>query len=78
MRYLVETHPADSLELIDGVKICSLTDDSWVLLLPDAGEPLVHIFVNSSDRTWVDRTLKEYRFKVQNFVDQEQREQAIK
>lgn len=77
MRYLVETHPADSLELIDGVKICSLTDDSWVLLLPDAGEPLVHIFVNSSDRTWVDRTLKEYRFKVQNFVDQEQREQAI-
>ncbi|MGA9380308.1 MAG: mannose-1-phosphate guanyltransferase [Phormidium sp.] len=78
MRYLVETHPADSLELIDGVKICSLTDDSWVLLLPDAGEPLVHIFVNSSDRTWVDRTLKEYRFKVQNFVDKEQREQAIK
>lgn len=77
MRYLVETHPADSLELIDGVKICSLTDDSWVLILPDAGEPLVHIFVNSSDRTWVDRTLKEYRFKVQNFVDQEQREQAI-
>jgi mannose-1-phosphate guanylyltransferase/phosphomannomutase len=78
MRYLVETHPAESLELIDGVKICSLTDDSWVLLLPDAGEPLVHIFVNSSDRTWVDRTLKEYRFKVQNFVDREQREQAIK
>ncbi|MFB2935247.1 sugar phosphate nucleotidyltransferase [Aerosakkonemataceae cyanobacterium BLCC-F154] len=78
MRYLVETHPAESLELIDGVKICSLTDDSWVLLLPDAGEPLVHIFVNSSDRSWVDRTLKDYRFKVQNFVDQEQREQAIK
>lgn len=77
MRYLVETHPADSLELVDGVKICSLIDDSWVLLLPDAGEPLVHIFVNSSDRNWVDRTLKEYRFKVQNFVDQEQREQAI-
>ncbi|MFB2837279.1 sugar phosphate nucleotidyltransferase [Floridanema evergladense] len=77
MRYLVETHPADSLELIDGVKICSLTDDSWVLLLPDAGEPLVHIFVNSNDRAWVDRTLKEYRTKVQNFVEQEQREQAI-
>jgi mannose-1-phosphate guanylyltransferase / phosphomannomutase len=78
MRYLVETHPADCLELIDGVKICSLTEDSWVLLLPDAGEPLVHIFVNSSDRTWVERTLKEYRFKVHNFVDKEQREQAIK
>ena len=78
MRYLVETHPADTLELVDGVKICSLTDDSWVLILPDAGEPLVHIFVNSSDRAWADRNLREYRVRVQNFIDQEQRVQALK
>jgi len=72
MRHLVETHPADSLELIDGVKICNRFNDSWVLILPDAGEPLVHIFANSSDREWVDDTLREYRARVQNFVDQEQ------
>ncbi|MBW4618987.1 MAG: mannose-1-phosphate guanyltransferase [Cyanosarcina radialis HA8281-LM2] len=72
MRHLVETHPDESLELIDGVKICHPQNDSWVLILPDAGEPLVHIFANSSDRYWVDETLREYRTRVQEFVEEEQ------
>jgi mannose-1-phosphate guanylyltransferase / phosphomannomutase len=72
MRHLVESHPPESLELVDGVKIFNLQHDSWVLILPDAGEPLVHIFANSSDRGWVDETLREYRLRVQEFVDQEQ------
>jgi mannose-1-phosphate guanylyltransferase/phosphomannomutase len=74
MRHLVETHPVDSLELIDGVKIRDYQSDSWVLILPDAGEPLVHIFANSSDRAWVDDTLREYRIRVQEFVDAHERE----
>jgi mannose-1-phosphate guanylyltransferase/phosphomannomutase len=72
MRHLVETHPVECLELVDGVKIFSYRHDGWVLILPDAGEPLVHIFANSSDRGWVDETLREYRIRVQEFVDQEQ------
>jgi mannose-1-phosphate guanylyltransferase/phosphomannomutase len=72
MRHLVETHPAESLELVDGVKVINRQHDSWVLILPDAGEPLVHIFANSDDRDWVDETLREYRAYVQEFVDQEQ------
>jgi len=72
MRHLVETHSVDSLELVDGVKIFNYPRDSWVLILPDAGEPLVHIFANSSDRGWVDETLREYRIRVQEFVDHEQ------
>ncbi|MGC8712303.1 MAG: sugar phosphate nucleotidyltransferase [Leptodesmis sp.] len=72
MRRLVETHPVECLELVDGVKIFSYQHDSWVLILPDAGEPLVHIFANSSDRGWVDETLREYRIRVQEFVDQEE------
>ncbi len=72
MRHLVETHPVESLELVDGVKIFNFQHDSWVLILPDAGEPLVHIFANSSDRNWVDETLREYRIRVQDFVDREQ------
>jgi mannose-1-phosphate guanylyltransferase/phosphomannomutase len=72
MRHLVETHPAENLELVDGVKICNYLDDSWVLILPDAGEPLVHIFANSNDRDWVDETMREYRARVQEFVNQEQ------
>ncbi|MFQ4145124.1 mannose-1-phosphate guanyltransferase [Chlorogloeopsis sp. ULAP02] len=72
MRYLVETHPAQNLELIDGVKICQPHDDSWVLVLPDASEPLVHLYANSHDRDWVDETLRQYRTRVQAFVEKEQ------
>lgn len=72
MRYLVETHPADDLELIDGVKVVDRARQSWVLILPDAGEPLVHIFANSDDRDWVDQHLQEYRQRVQTFIEKEQ------
>ncbi|MGH2413071.1 MAG: mannose-1-phosphate guanylyltransferase, partial [Microcystaceae cyanobacterium] len=74
MRYLVETHPTENLELIDGVKVINPQNDEWVLILPDAGEPLVHIFANSEDREWVDYSLKDYRQRVQEFIDQEQGE----
>jgi len=66
------THPAQDLELVDGVKILNHQDDSWILILPDAGEPLVHLFANSNDREWVDQTLREYRTRVQTFVEHEQ------
>ncbi|MEA5508711.1 mannose-1-phosphate guanyltransferase [Crocosphaera sp. UHCC 0190] len=72
MRYLVETHSPEQLELIDGVKIVNPQNDNWVLILPDAGEPLVHIVANSDDREWVDHSLKAYRQKVQKFIEQEQ------
>ncbi|MDF5710666.1 MAG: mannose-1-phosphate guanyltransferase [Nostoc sp. S4] len=72
MRYLVETHPAQNLELIDGVKICQPYDDSWLLVLPDASEPLVHLYANSNDRDWVDETVRNYRTRVQAFVERQQ------
>lgn len=72
MRYLVETHPPETLELIDGVKIVDPYSDSWVLILPDAGEPLVHIFSNSEDREWMDEKMREYRQRVQTFIEKEQ------
>lgn len=76
MRHLVETHSQEQLELIDGVKICQPYDDSWVLVLPDASEPLVHLFVNSNDRDWADESLRKYRARVQDFVETEQ-EQVV-
>jgi mannose-1-phosphate guanylyltransferase / phosphomannomutase len=80
MRYLVETHPAESLELIDGVKVIDpdrpfnrqSNRQNWVLVLPDASEPLVHIFANGEARDWVDRQLQVYRQRVQNFIESEQ------
>jgi mannose-1-phosphate guanylyltransferase / phosphomannomutase len=72
MRHLVETHSPENLELIDGVKIINPQNDNWILILPDAGEPLVHIYANSGDRHWVDEQLTEYRQRVQNFIDRQQ------
>ncbi len=67
MRHLVETHPPERLELIDGVKIKHTTDpDNWILILPDAGEPLLHLIANGRDRDWVEKTLRDYRQRLQN------------
>jgi mannose-1-phosphate guanylyltransferase / phosphomannomutase len=77
MRYLVETHPASEVELIDGVKVCDPYSDSWVLVLPDAGEPLVHIFSNSDDRGWADDTLRSYRTRIQDFIEEQLRGNAV-
>ncbi|MEM1427576.1 MAG: hypothetical protein AAGF75_13625, partial [Cyanobacteria bacterium P01_H01_bin.130] len=71
MRDLVETHSPEHLELIDGVKIHDLDRDGWVLLLPDASTPLIHIVVDGSDRRWVEETLRHYRAYVQNFVERD-------
>ncbi|ABG52312.1 MAG: mannose-1-phosphate guanyltransferase [Trichodesmium sp. St16_bin4-tuft] len=69
MRYLVETNPPEKLELTDGVKIINHQDNYWVLVLPDAGKPLVHIYADSNDRDWVDKTLRDYRNMIHDFVN---------
>ncbi len=71
MRHLVETHPTENLELIDGVKIIDHHSDNWLLILPDGGDPFVHIYANSNDRDWVEQALWDYRQRVQDFIDQE-------
>ncbi|HIK45351.1 MAG TPA: mannose-1-phosphate guanyltransferase [Leptolyngbyaceae cyanobacterium M65_K2018_010] len=71
MRYLVEETPPDRLELIDGVKILGDYPDDWVLVLPDAGEPLVHLVVNSQHRDWLDENLAKYQAQVLNFIEHE-------
>lgn len=72
MRYLVESESPEKLQLIDGVKIIEPHSDNWVLILPDAGEPFVHIYANSDSREWVERQLFLYRSKVQTFIIQQQ------
>jgi mannose-1-phosphate guanylyltransferase/phosphomannomutase len=72
MRHMVETHPPDMIQLVDGVKVCEPQSDNWVLVLPDAGEPVVHVFANSEDRSWVDEQLRTYRTRIQHFVDRHQ------
>lgn len=72
MRYLVETETPEKLELIDGVKIVERHTDNWVLILPDAGEPLIHIYTNSDSKEWAEEKLQLYRSKVQEFITTQQ------
>jgi mannose-1-phosphate guanylyltransferase / phosphomannomutase len=70
MRHILQTHKGGHLDVEDGVKIVSNhQDDSWVLILPDAADPIVHIYVNSTERSWVDDTIREYRQEVQEFIE---------
>ncbi|MGL6282486.1 MAG: sugar phosphate nucleotidyltransferase [Microcoleaceae cyanobacterium] len=69
MRYLVENNSPETLQMIDGVKITEPHTDNWALVLPDASEPLVHIYANSNDREWVDKTIREYRTMINDFVN---------
>jgi mannose-1-phosphate guanylyltransferase/phosphomannomutase len=50
MRVLAEENRDDArTELLDGIKI--FDQDAWVLVLPDALEPLFHVYAESNDHT---------------------------
>ncbi len=70
MRHLVEVYGRDRLELLDGVKIFHGPED-WVLVLPDASEPLVRVFANVGEsrgaETWVEQNLNEMRSRIEAF-----------
>jgi mannose-1-phosphate guanylyltransferase / phosphomannomutase len=72
MRHILETHHSEKLDTEDGVKIYNSRNDNWVLVLPDAGEPVIHIYANSNDRDWLDLNLQNYRQLVQDYVGQYQ------
>jgi mannose-1-phosphate guanylyltransferase / phosphomannomutase len=72
MRHILESHTGHHLELIDGVKVCDYRSDRWILILPDASDPVVHLYANSDERSWVEMMLQEYRTRIQNFVDRTQ------
>jgi mannose-1-phosphate guanylyltransferase / phosphomannomutase len=68
MRHILETHQSENIDTADGVRLYSSRNDNWLLILPDAGEPVVHIYANSSDRVWVEDNLYQYRQQVQDYV----------
>ncbi len=75
MRLLVEGNSRDRIELIDGVRIQE-SPDEWVLVLPDAGEPLVHLYVDGSSRQQVEHLSRIYREKVIE-VSREDKEELV-
>ncbi len=59
MRLLVEKHQEKPIDLVDGVKI-KTGPDHWILILPDAVEPVMHVFADGSDLSKTSADLSEY------------------
>jgi mannose-1-phosphate guanylyltransferase/phosphomannomutase len=66
MRLLVEKHQDKPMELLDGVKIMT-RPEHWILVLPDAVEPLVHVYADGTDLQQTSQDLNEYTQLVRYF-----------
>lgn len=66
MRLLVEKNQNRPMELLDGVKI-QTRPDHWILVLPDAVEPLVHVYADGTDLQQTSRDLSEFSEMVRYF-----------
>lgn len=74
MRSLIEENDSKSIDLIEGVKLNY--EDSWVLILPDADEPLCKIYIESKNSEKVEKLSQEFVSKIQ-LLTSEREEQSI-
>lgn len=66
MRNLAEDERGGApLEMLDGLKV--LIDDAWVLVLPDAVEPLFHVYAESPTEAGSHHLVDEYAKKIRRF-----------
>lgn len=59
MRILVERSKGHKVELLDGVKIF-LSNNSWVLVLPDPIDPVVHLHADGTSIIETEQLIEEY------------------
>ena len=55
----------NDVELIDGIKI--IKKNSWILLLPDSSQPLIHIYAEGDSTKERDRLISSYSDKIKQF-----------
>jgi len=55
----------NEVELIDGIKI--IKNNSWILLLPDSSQPLIHIYAEGDSTKERDRLINNYSEKIKQF-----------
>jgi mannose-1-phosphate guanylyltransferase/phosphomannomutase len=65
MRSLVETAEGE-LQLVDGVKV--LTDDGWVLVLPDPEDPISHVWAEGPSDSDARRLAQEYVGRIRRLL----------
>lgn len=65
MRSLTENSDSNRVEMIDGVRI--MRDDGWVLILPDATQPLIHLHAEGDTIEIRDSIIDEYTVKIKKY-----------
>ncbi|HWD37839.1 MAG TPA: hypothetical protein VG944_03265, partial [Fimbriimonas sp.] len=66
MRRLAEENREGSVELLDGIKIHG--EDSWVLVLPDAVEPMFHVYAESPEDSASRDLVDQYEKKINDWI----------
>lgn len=65
MRRITEESRNDKVETLDGIKIYD--SDRWVLILPDAVEPVFHVYAESGEATESKLLVEQWSRKIQEF-----------
>ncbi len=66
MRLLTSDADQKKCDLIDGIRINE--ENAWVLALPDASNPLVHLFGEGTTIAVRDAIVEEYTLKIKKFL----------
>lgn len=67
MREMSTVAAAKNVELIDGIRICE--DTAWVLMLPDASHPLIHLYGEGETIQDRDAIIENYSLTIKNFLN---------
>jgi mannose-1-phosphate guanylyltransferase/phosphomannomutase len=62
MRHLIDQHRGSSLDLLDGIRV--LRNDGWVLILPDATDPVFHVVAESRSPMEAKGLVEDYAARV--------------
>lgn len=74
MRHMVDDLKHERLSLIDGIKI-SVGKEDWVQIVPDADDPVFHVFAEASSEGTARELLATYRRRLQVVVEERESEE---
>jgi mannose-1-phosphate guanylyltransferase/phosphomannomutase len=72
MRSIIEENSSRTVDLIEGVKLNY--DNGWVLILPDAEEPLCRVYVEAKDIEQAESLSEEFVKRIENITDLQKEE----
>jgi mannose-1-phosphate guanylyltransferase/phosphomannomutase len=66
MRVLTERLKARETDLLDGIKV--FEERGWAQVLPDASEPVIHVYAEGNTKDEADALEREYRSLVEEVI----------